>query len=204
MKNVSLIIMMLIFAGIIASCETEKEYNVETRYLFVQNKDIFEQKEDFNLLSDGEQSSLWLSKIEQLKNLKLPHDHLNLISELEIELKNFGYNNLHLSKHFLSITEKLFNEIPSEDIYQMLFTLEDYNFPEEGYHFESGYYSFEPSDFLSKKLRAERPLQTKKGSDCNCRWLCSGSGVYDYHRNCVPTSHGCGLFWLWSCTDKAY
>lgn len=84
----------------ITSCQTEKEYDVNTRYLFIENKNVFEQKDCFNLLNDKERSSLWLSKIAQLKHLKLPDEHLNLINELVIQLKKHGYNELYLIKRF--------------------------------------------------------------------------------------------------------
>lgn len=151
----------------ITSCQTEKEYDVDTRYLFIENKNVFEQKDCFNLLNDKERSSLWLSKIAQLKHLKLPDEHFNLINELVIQLKKHGYNELYLIKSFLSIAEKLFSEIPSEDIYQMLFTLEDYNFSKDGYHFESGFYSFDPSDFLMEEQRVKKTSKTRKRRACN-------------------------------------
>ena len=204
-KAVFFIIGILIFTGIIASCITEKEEEVvETRINFIENKNVFEQKESFNLLSSEERSSLWISKIDQIKELDLPKNHIDLINQLEYELKKNGYNELHLNERFLSITKILFNEIPSEDIYQMFFTLEDYNFPKEGYNFKSGFYSLDASDFLSEKTNMEKASFSSKRRACNCRWLCSGSGIYDYLRNCDRTSYGCGLLWLWSCTDVAY
>ncbi|MDB9836462.1 bacteriocin fulvocin C-related protein [Flavobacteriaceae bacterium] len=145
---------------------------------------------------------LWLSKIEHIKSLSLPNDHLNLISELEIELKKFGYDKLHLSEGFLKMAEKLFNEVPSEDISQMFFQLEDYNY-QNSYDIESGFYSFESLNLTLLKNRQTKSIQSKSSS-CNCRWLCSNLEIYDYHNDCEETSHGCGLFWLWSCTDKAY
>ena len=85
-KAVFFIIGILIFTGIIASCITEKEEEVvETRINFIENKNVFEQKESFNLLSSEERSSLWISKIDQIKELDLPKNHIDLINQLEYE-----------------------------------------------------------------------------------------------------------------------
>lgn len=192
--------LLAIIAIFYVSCTQENVSNTESnqtsfRESFIKDLSVSEQKIEFKKLSDLEQSKLWNEKLNHLKSLDLPNQHLSLINDLQIELKNNGYLKNQNTTKIIEITKELFRITPAEDLKCMFFCLDNYAY-KGNFDTSSGYLEFADSNL--QKIANNNATSKTAVEECTCRWTCSESG----HTNCTETSWGCGLLWLWSCTKR--
>ena len=193
-------VVIIITALIYLSCSKENDNTgsepTSLRESFINNSTESQQKIAFQKLSDKDKASLWIEKMNHLKNLNLPNEHISLINDLLNELTNNGYLSNQNNSETINITKKLFEITPAEDLKSMFFSLNDYSYP-GNFDLSSGYLNFTDSNSNLQKISKSVNNKTNT-EECTCRWTCSESG----HTNCTETNVGCGLLWLWSCTRR--
>lgn len=196
--------MMFLFL-IFSACSNEEQLSNEQfddfRLTFLEGKDFEQQKESFKKLTNPEMKMLWLSKLNSLSKQNLPSDVQDLISQLSDNILKNGFNPITPDKDLIKTSENLFRLVPSTDLKQMFFSLEDYTYPNQ-FDINSGY--LEP-EFGNKNLLERNATTSSKAPDCNCSWTCGSDcePLYCSTRNCNETSWGCGFLWLGSCKKKA-
>lgn len=178
--------------GLIATIMLSATVNAQgtLRADFLKGKTQDQLIETFNQLTTEEKNALWVEKMNQLLNEKLPAENLKLIqqmrdSHLKKDLDGF-------KKAALSLTQIT----PEDDFIAMFNVLNNYNY--------SGSFVGKTviSDLTIKDIKdfgLSQEVITEKLRDCNCRWTCDwyaggNSG------NCHVTSSGCGFMWAFECT----
>ncbi|MBC7525556.1 MAG: bacteriocin fulvocin C-related protein [Flavobacterium sp.] len=157
---------------------------------FLKGKTQDQLIDSFNQLPTGEKNALWIEKMDQLLNQKLPVENLQLIQQMR---------DSHLNKNldgFKKAALALAEITPDEDFTDMFNTLSNYNF--------NGSFVGKSviSDLTIKSINdfgLSQEVITGRLKDCNCRWSCDWY-VGGSSGNCHVTSSGCGFMWAFECT----
>jgi len=202
MKNLSYLLMFVIFVVIPSSCSRQKIEDENAPSVLEKIKS----KDQYLALSPEDQKQAWILKMKSYQNLNLSSSQKSLITKMIFDLQNIEiglfYISESLKKHAISLTK-----ITPEMDFISLFTNieEDVDIVNSGGICQACITDLE--NYVKTKPQNENNDANSKVKNCNCRWTCDLldlEGFCQSTTNCKVTRSGCGFLELYECTGGCY